>query len=130
MKKLVKRYNIFIALICHTTKQCAAHTRDARPFVRGSEKILDNSDFSISFSNVIDATESTPSNLVYVKFLAHIKYYNKRGSGLMLNKLLEFNSRTRQFTESSVPLHTYPDHDTFVREYNKKARQAAQDDPF
>ena len=131
LKELAKRYNLFILLICHTTKACAAHTRDARPFVRGSEKILDNSDFSISFSNIIDVPRSTPDNIQYCSHLAHIKYYNKRGSGMMLNQLLEFNGLTKSFSVSPAPLLEYLDYDAFVREYQRKARAAAKDaDPF
>lgn len=131
LKELAKRYNLFILLICHTTKACAAHTRDARPFVRGSEKILDNSDFSICFANIIDVVKSTPENIQYASHLAHIKYYNKRGSGKMLNQLLEFDGLRKSFAPSPAPLLHYPDHDAFVREYNKKTRQAAKDDdPF
>jgi len=124
LKELAKRYNIFIMLICHTTKACAAHTRDARPFVRGSEKILDNSDFSISFANIIDAVRSTPENIQYASHLAHIKYYNKRGSGKMLNQLLQFDGLRKSFSESPAPLLEYPDYDTFVREHNKQVRKA------
>ncbi|MCA8830302.1 primase C-terminal domain-containing protein [Hymenobacter pini] len=131
LKELAKRYNLFILLICHTTKACAAHTRDARPFVRGSEKILDNSDFSICFANIIDVARSTPDNIHYCSHLAHVKYYNKRGSGKMLNQLLEFDGLRKLFSPSPAPLLNYPDHDAFVREYAKKARQAAKDDdPF
>ncbi|MBW3128856.1 primase C-terminal domain-containing protein [Hymenobacter profundi] len=124
LKELAKRYNLFIMLICHTTKACAAHTRDARPFVRGSEKILDNSDFSISFANIIDAVRSTPENIQYASHLAHIKYYNKRGSGKMLNQLLQFDGLRKSFSASPAPLLEYPDYDTFVREHNRQARKA------
>ncbi|WP_375438141.1 primase C-terminal domain-containing protein [uncultured Hymenobacter sp.] len=131
LKELAKRYNLFILLICHTTKACAAHTRDARPFVRGSEKILDNSDFSLCFANIIDTVKSTPDNIQYAPHLAHVKYYNKRGSGKMLNQLLSFDGLRKSFGVSAAPLHDYPDHDTFVREFNKQARKAASDnDPF
>jgi hypothetical protein len=124
LKELAKRYNIFIALICHTTKACAAHTRDARPFVRGSEKILDNSDFSVCFANIIDAPRSTPDNIYYANHLAHIKYYNKRGSGKMLNQLMEFTGLTKTFSPSPAPLIEYPDFDTFSREYAAQRRKS------
>ncbi|OUJ68035.1 primase C-terminal domain-containing protein [Hymenobacter crusticola] len=131
LKELAKRYNLFILLICHTTKACQAYTRDARPFVRGSEKILDNSDFSICFANIIDKVSSTPENIKFASHLAHIKYYNKRGSGKMLNELLQFDGLKKAFSVSSAPLLDYPDYDTFVREHNQKARKAAKDeDPF
>lgn len=131
LKELAKRYNLFILLICHTTKACAAHTRDARPFVRGSEKILDNSDFSICFANIIDRINSTPENIQYTQHLAHIKYYNKRGSGKMLNQLLSFDGLRKSFLVNDAPLHDYPDYETFVREFNKQARAKTKgDDPF
>jgi len=126
LKELAKRYNIFVALICHTTKQCAAYTRDARPFVRGSEKILDNSDFSICFANIIDAPRSTPDNVYFLPHLAHIKYYNKRGSGKMLNRLMEFEGLTKTFSGSGAQLIGYPDYDTFVRERAIQQRKAAK----
>lgn len=127
LKELAKRYNIFIALICHTTKAAQPHTRDSRPFVRGSEKILDNSDFSICFSNIIDTRVSTPDNLMYASHLGHIKYYNKRGSGKMLNLLMQFDGLTKTFTPADAPLIEFPDYDTFVREYNAEKRKADRD---
>jgi len=132
LKELAKRYNLFILLICHTTKACQAYTRDARPFVRGSEKILDNSDFSICFANIIDKVSTPPENIKFASHLAHIKYYNKRGSGKMLNELLQFDGLKKSFSVSSTRLLDYPDYDTFVREHNQKARKAAKgnEDPF
>ena len=128
LKELAKQYNIFIILICHTTKASAAYTRDSTPFVRGSEKILDNTDFSICFSKVIDEARSTPTNIQYVPFLGHIKYYNKRGSGVMLNRLMEFDGLRKLFKPSDTPLINFPDYDSFVREYNRKARKGENKD--
>ena len=124
LKELAKRYNLFIVLICHTTKACAAHTRDARPFVRGSEKILDNSDFSITFANIIDDIHSTPDNILYRNNLAAVKYYNKRGSGRMINQLMEFDGLKKLFAPSSAPLTSFPDYDNFCREYLKTQKQS------
>lgn len=131
LKELAKKYNLFILLICHTTKAAKGYTRDSREFVRGSEKILDNADFSICFSNIIDTRVSTPDNVLFAKHLAHIKYYNKRGSGMMLNQLMEFDGLTKSFACSHAPLQEFPDYDTFVREYNAERRKAdRKDNPF
>lgn len=128
LKEVAKKYNLFVILICHTTKGAKAYTRDSREFVRGSEKILDNSDFSICFSNIIDVARSTPSNVVYLSHLGHIKYYNKRGTGRMLNQLMEFNGMTKTFAPSHAPLLEFPDYDTFVRDYNAAQRKAQKQD--
>lgn len=124
LKELAKRYNIFVLLICHTTKACAAHTRDARPFVRGSEKILDNSDFSITFANIIDEIHSTPDNIVYASHLGAIKYYNKRGSGKMINQLMEFDGLKKRFAPSRAPLSSFLDYESFCRDYLKRQKQS------
>ena len=128
LKELAKKYNLFILLICHTTKAAKGYTRDSREFVRGSEKILDNADFSICFSNIIDVRDSTPDNIIYAKHLGHIKYYNKRGSGMMLNQLMEFDGLTKSFACASAPLMEFPDYDTFTREYNAEKRKAERRD--
>ena len=124
LKELAKKYNLFVLLICHTTKAAKGHTRDSREFVRGSEKILDNADFSICFSNIIDVRVSTPDNILFAKHLGHIKYYNKRGSGLMLNQLMEFDGLTKSFSCSHAPLMEFPDFETYSREYAAERRKA------
>jgi hypothetical protein len=62
---------------------------------------------------------------------AHVKYYNKRGSGKMLNQLLSFDGLRKSFLVNDASLHDYPDYDTFVRDFNKQARaKTKDDDPF
>ena len=128
LKELAKKYNLFIMLVCHTSKGAKGYSRDSREFVRGSEKILDNADFSMCFSNIIDWRQSTPDNILFIRHLAHIKYYNKRGSGMMLNQLMEFDGLTKSFSVSPGLLMDFPDYDTFVREYNAEKRKAERRD--
>jgi len=123
LKALVNATGLFIPLICHTTKEAKPYMRDPAPYVRGSGKILDNCDFTIGFSNIINEHVSTPENIQYEMGFAHAKYYNKRGTGLTLNMLYDFNSLTKEITPSNREASHYPEYDAFVRQYNKKKRK-------
>lgn len=123
LKAMANETKLFIPLICHTTKDAKQYMRDVSEYVRGSGKIIDNCDFILSFSNLIDQYRSTPENVQYVNNLGHVKYYNKRGTGMMLNKVYDFCSLTKCITPSSSEPFDYPEYDAFTSEYKAKQRK-------
>lgn len=100
LKDLAKQENIFIILICHVTKGCEKHTRDLQPFIRGSEKILDNVDFVVMMSQVLDLFLGTDENIKYRKDKGWIQLYDKRGSGEIVDMIYDFNPKTLLLTET------------------------------
>lgn len=130
LKGLANSTGLSIFLICHTTKEAKPYTRDSSQQVRGSGKILDNCDFWICFSNIINEITSTPENIEYEKLFAHIKYYNKRGTGMMLNKIYDFDPLSKAFIPSGKDPRHFPDYDAFVKQYNSKQRKKNKDDDF
>jgi len=100
LKDLAKLHNIYIPLICHLTKGPEKHTRDTQSFIRGSEKILDNVDFVIMMSLIIDGAWSDENNIVYYDRKGYIRFFNKRGSGKTINIIYEFDPRTLTMTQT------------------------------
>lgn len=100
LKELANKYNIYIELICHVSKGADWHTRDLTDKVRGSEKIFDNCDFTITFSQLIDffaISESTE----YLKDKGYVRFYDKRGSGQTINKIYKFNKNKLTLEETN-----------------------------
>jgi len=132
LKGLANATGLNIILICHTTKEAKQWTRDSAPFARGSGKIFDNCDFTISFSNLINDAASTPENIEFMPCLGHLKYYNKRGTGLMLNQIYDFSGVTKKITATNHDPRHFPEYEAFVKQYNKKQRskEPIELDPF
>lgn len=101
LKDLAKLHNIYIPLICHVTKAATKHTRDLQEFIRGSEKILDNVDFQIMTSLLIDVDRSGETT-EYLEDKGYIRLYDKRGSGKTENVIYEFNSTTLTISETGL----------------------------
>ncbi|WP_162055048.1 primase C-terminal domain-containing protein [Pontibacter pamirensis] len=119
LKDLANQENLFIILICHTTKDAKPYMRDVSEYVRGSGKILDNCDFFLSFSNLIDPGRSTAENIEYYKNFGHIKYYNKRGTGLTLNKVYNFCGLTKEMTKSNASPMDFMEYEAFLKHIKK-----------
>lgn len=92
LKDLAKNHNIFIPLICHLSKGAEKHTREVQRYIRGSEKILDNVDFVIQMSLIIDQLRSE-ENIQYLTDKGWIRFYNKRGSGNTLDIVYDFDKQ-------------------------------------
>lgn len=120
LKDLANQENLFIPLICHTTKDAKQYMRDVTELVRGSGKILDNCDFTMSFSNLINENASTPENITYYTDQAHLKYWNKRGTGLTLNLIYDFCGQSKTITPSNATPMDFMDYDAFIKHYNAK----------
>lgn len=129
LKEIAKKYNVFIPIICHVTKETKPYDRDPREKVRGSEKILDNCDFTICFSQLIDQYNSeSPENLMYQPNYGHLKYYNKRGTGLTLNKVFYFHSQTKKIIDNAPPVEEFPTYEKFSSEFNAKQKKKAKEE--
>lgn len=107
LKDLAKLHNVYIPLICHVSKGAELHTRDVSKFIRGSEKILDNVDFKLMFSLLIDETRSTAKNIIYRTDKGFIKFHNKRGSGNTLDLIYDFDPATLTIKETREPAINY-----------------------
>lgn len=111
LKDLAKLHNIYIPLICHLSKGAEKHTRDTQKYIRGSEKIIDNVDFVIQMSLLIDELRSGEST-EYLTDKGYIKFFNKRGSGNTVNVIYDFDKTTLTIKET--------DEDPLLYEVDKK----------
>jgi hypothetical protein len=108
LKDLAKLHNIYIPLICHVTKAATKHTRDLQEFIRGSEKILDNVDFSIMTSLCIDVPRSQNSeSKEYLEDKGYLRLYDKRGSGKTVDVIYKFDSATLTIEETEEATTNY-----------------------
>lgn len=86
LKDLVNEYNCFGILICHCSKGAELNTRDLRRYVRGSEKILDNCDFIISFSQCETSDGEKDEKYGWMQLI------DKRNTGKTINQIYNFDS--------------------------------------
>lgn len=81
LKELAKKWRVCVLLLCHVTKEPDKTVRDLAPYVRGSEKILDNADCYISLSLCIDPRTGNQDEPEYIDSKGYIHFYNKRMTG-------------------------------------------------
>lgn len=96
LKEIANKWKCCIMLLCHVTKEANKTHRDLAPFVRGSEKILDNADCWFSMS----LCESDYANEEYIKDKGYLTFYNKRYSGNHIKKIYDFDIYTLEMTAS------------------------------
>lgn len=101
LKEVANKWNIYIQLMCHVSKGADRHTRDLVDKVRGSEKILDNCDFVVIMSQIIDEQNSTAETIEYRHDKGYARLYDKRGSGRTCNKIYNFTSTRLMLDETS-----------------------------
>lgn len=101
LKDLANKYNILVLLICHSSKGAEKHTRDLSRLIRSSEKILDNCDFYINFSLIVDAEKTTNEITEYRNDKGYARLVNKRGSGKSINTIFDFNPVVLHLIESN-----------------------------
>ena len=102
LKDLANEYNVGVVVICHCSKTSGGirgtkHSRDNTPFVRGSEKILDDIDCVISMSLYQDP--NNPEE--YLKDEGHIRYWGKRNTGNVINLVYSFDPMKLTLNEST-----------------------------
>lgn len=113
LKEIANKYNILVLLICHVSKGAEKHTRDLSKLIRSSEKILDNCDFYVNFSLIVDETKSTNELTEYMGDKGYSRLVNKRGSGRSVNIIFDFNFIILQMNQTEEN----------TKEYDKKRKQ-------
>jgi len=91
LKTIANKYNILVLLICHVSKGMDKHSRDISKSIRSSEKIIDNCDFYINLSLIIDPEQSSGDLVEYRQDKGYARLVNKRGSGRSINTIFDFN---------------------------------------
>jgi len=107
LKELANKHNILILLIAHCSKGATKYQRDISGFVRGSEKILDNTDFYIMMSQIIDAPNSTLNAVEYRKDVGYVRFVNKRGTGNVISSIYKFIPTRLKLEETNIPPYSY-----------------------
>jgi hypothetical protein len=128
LNDIAKEFDIFVALICHVTREAKPYHRDSRPFIRGGEKIADNAYFTLCFSNLIDEQRSSAETIEYDHTYGHMRYYNKRGTGNTFSTVFEFDGLQKDFKPTVREPWEWPDHTTFIREVNKQTKSTTKSD--
>ena len=105
LKEIANEYNIFVGLIAHLSKGADIDTRDVRPFIRGSQKILDNCDFAFMFSLIKDAVNDGEIE----KDKGYIRLINKRGTGNVINQIYSFDEDRLLLYPSGIDPTNYGD---------------------
>jgi hypothetical protein len=103
LKMLAKKHKILICVICHVSKTSGGtavtpHTRDLRPFVRGSQKIIDDLDICICMSLVEDMENAGG----YEDDVGYIWMHDKRGTGKVVRLIYKFNNLRLIMTETGI----------------------------
>ena len=94
LKELAKKWDILVIAICHVTKDVPRDARDLTPFIRGSGKVFDNSDYFVSLSNLYDYEDNQ------IQHLGFAKLYAKRGDGSITDVIYEFTGHNLIINES------------------------------
>ena len=102
LKELAIEFNVAIFLIVHASRGEALDARDLRNKIRGSEKVIDNSDCAIYLSQIVDQEKTLDNLTEYSKDQGYIRCYNKRGSGNYTNVVYDFDQKTLLMTESDA----------------------------
>jgi hypothetical protein len=91
LKELAKQLDVAILVICHTKSDCEKHIRNTAPFTRGGLKIPSNMDGYFCHSLLVDpATNDNPgADTIYKERVFYMRFVDKRGAGMMVNKIIE-----------------------------------------
>ncbi len=76
LKELAIEFNVAVFLIVHASRGEALDSRDLRNKIRGSEKVIDNSDAAIYLSQIIDQEKTIDNLTEYSKDQGYIRCYN------------------------------------------------------
>jgi hypothetical protein len=100
LKQLAIRWNIFIPLIVHVTKEALLDKKNLASLARGSEKIIDNCDFHISMS-LVSKSEAFDESDMFETDLGRAFLVNKRGSGNKSEVIYYFDQKRLLMEERS-----------------------------
>ena len=105
LKEIAKDYGIFVGLIAHLSKGGDVDTRNVAPFIRGSQKILDNCDFYFMFSLIKDDMNDGEVQ----KDKGYIRLVDKRGTGDVVNNIYSFDEDRLLLYPSAIDPSIYGD---------------------
>lgn len=97
LKELAKKWNMLVLPIVHVTRGEELTTRDLTRRARGSEKIADNGDFFITFSQIKDGLDT------YLPSQGYYHCWDKRGTGLRIEKSWHFDNDSLRMVEDTNP---------------------------
>jgi len=100
LKQLAIKWNVFIPLIVHVTKEAERDTRDLSSYARGSEKIMDNSDFYVSLSLARNNFAKTDDE-TFQSDIGYARLVNKRGTGNAVDVTYNFDLKRLLMTEQN-----------------------------
>jgi len=121
LKELAKKWDILVVAICHITKGIDKDIRDLTPFIRGSGKVFDNSDYFISFTNLFDVDDEQITNKGFAKL------YAKRGDGSIIDVVYDFTNTNLKMKESLEEPKRYLALDYQKKMASKKAKYSNND---
>jgi replicative DNA helicase len=101
LKEIANEFNVHVAVICHLSKGAKKHDREVMHLIRGSEKISDNMDFSLQFSLIVDESQGSAQAPIYRQDKGWVRLYDKRGSGVIMDKIYDFCNSTLTMSESN-----------------------------
>lgn len=114
LKEVAKSHNIFVLVIVHASRGEDLTRRDLSKKARGSEKILDNCDFVMTTSLI------KVKNDEYSQMFGVYHLWNKRGSGVRIEKVFKLCDKSLRLEES----------DMLVRDLEKKIPAGYEKSPF
>lgn len=101
LKEIANEFNVHVPIICHLSKGGNKHQREIMHLIRGSEKITDNMDFCLQFSLIVDSSKGSAKAPVYMTNKGWVRLYDKRGSGIIMDKIYDFDWKTLNMNESN-----------------------------
>lgn len=101
LKEIANEFNVHVPIICHLSKGGNKHQREIMHLIRGSEKITDNMDFCLQFSLIVDPSKGSVKAPVYMTNKGWVRLYDKRGSGIIMDKIYDFDWKTLNMNESN-----------------------------
>ena len=94
IKDLANRRNMFIIVMVHVSRGARLHTRDVRELIRGGEKIIDEVDFAIMRSMIINEEKSSHGKIEYRNDVGWERFYDKRGKGVSIDIIDSFDPKS------------------------------------
>lgn len=90
LKEVAKATNAAVLVLIHVSGGIGKHIRDTSKYVRGGTKIINNLDAMFCFSLLIDEESSNldQQDILYKQGIFYVRLIDKRGSGLVLNKIV------------------------------------------
>lgn len=103
LKEVAKKVNAAVLVLVHVSGGLGKHVRDTSKFVRGGAKVVNNMDAMFCTSLLIDkdASNLETGDIKYMQGIFYLRLIDKRGSGLILDKIVRVN-RPLEFEPQQV----------------------------